>query len=492
MMPTLKISSEQNGKRLDVVLAMAYPDYSRAFMQKVVKGGGVRLKGQVTVPSYRVHVGEVFDISLEQPVALQEDRSSVPEISSRSLPGRRVKVREIDAPTILFEDKDLLVIDKPPNLVVHPAPGHRGDTLVDWLQDHLGSKGIQAFPDQNRLGLVHRLDKDTSGVLLIAKNVIAQTALGRQFHDRTVKKTYIAFIEGVPSAMEGIIDAPVGRSRQEPSRMAVSGTGRPSETRFEVAARWKNASLVTVRPKTGRTHQIRVHMAAIGHPVIGDLTYGSSATWKGDYGVERTLLHAERLEVTHPTTKKKMQFKAPWPEDFNAMKKRLGKSIALGVLGCFLSTIRLSAEQTASTTTAAPKAHASTGGSNSASATRALRKEMSGIKEEFESLKQDVSNLQQQIDGINNALNELGIGRRLKDLEKALIDINGKATGVSASAEEAKTQALDLGRRVKTQQDALDQLRDLVDRLQRQVIQQRTQQENSAVSEPNEKAGGRP
>src|SRR6185436_15668652 len=174
MVPLLKIEKQDNGQRLDAVLARTYPQYSRAFFQKFMKKGGVKLAGAVRQPDYRVHVGEHFQ------VGNFESFTQAPAIA----PGASVKVTAV--PKIIFEDNAMLVIDKPAGLVVHPAPGHRVGTLTDWLKNHLGSGITKVFTDPERLGLVHRLDKDTSGVLVIAKSILAQTAVGRQFHDRTV------------------------------------------------------------------------------------------------------------------------------------------------------------------------------------------------------------------------------------------------------------------------------------------------------------------
>ena len=220
---------------------------------------------------------------------------------------------------IVYEDDALLVLDKPAGLVVHPAPSHHGPTLADWLTDYLGP-AAQIFEEPDRLGLVHRLDKETSGVLIVTKSAAAKTAVGRQFHDRLVKKRYDAFIEGIPARQLGVISAPVGRSRKVPSRMAVTGNGRPSETSFEVAEKFKEVSLVNLYPKTGRTHQLRVHCAAIGHPIVGDRTYGAKAKWAEQYGIERPLLHARSIELEHPDTGDRVQFGAPWPAD---MKRAL-------------------------------------------------------------------------------------------------------------------------------------------------------------------------
>ena len=206
----------------------------------------------------------------------------------------------IPAHSILFEDDSIsLVLNKPANLVVHPAPSHKGKTLVDWVEKYLGKKvtGLSSA-DSSRLGVVHRLDKDTTGVLLVAKTVSAQNIISKQFQDREVKKTYVAFVEGTPKARTGIISAPVGRSHNVPSRMAVSSMGRPSETSFEVVESYWEVSQLNLHPKTGRTHQIRVHCAAIGHPIVGDETYGSNIRWAKEYDIQRPLLHAEKIRIS--------------------------------------------------------------------------------------------------------------------------------------------------------------------------------------------------
>lgn len=382
---------------------------------------------------------------------------------------------------ILFEDDMLLVLDKPAGLVVHPAAGHHGDTLVDWLREYLGPEGTTMFADPERLGLVHRLDKDTSGVLVVAKNAVVQAHMGRQFHDRLVKKTYAAFIEGIPPARRGVIEAPVGRSRRQPTRMAVTGQGRPSETAFEVKEKFREVSQVALFPKTGRTHQIRVHLAAIGHPIVGDRTYGSKALWQEDFGIARPLLHAERLELAHPATGKTVSFQAPWPADMRQAQEKFRKGRALWVLaGLLIGTARVQAEQAsapAAKAAAKPAKSSAASGQGQPSPTRILKKEVASLKEEFESLKSDVASLQQQVEQIQTGLSGLNLARRLRDLEKALSEINSKTVNTSNMAEEAKTQTLDLSNKLRTQQDTLDQLRDQVDRLHREVIQQKARED---------------
>jgi len=453
----LKIASHDNGQRLDAVLAKTYPQYSRSFFQKFMKKGGVTLSGSVREPDYRVHVGETFKVADFEAFIVQTEASTRPDSGVGAVP------------KILHEDAALLVIDKPANLVVHPAPGHRVGTLTDWLKGHLGSKIAKVFTNPERLGLVHRLDKDTSGVLVIAKSILAQTAISRQFHDRTVKKTYVAFVEGIPSSKSGIINAPVGRDRRTPTRMAVSTLGRTAETAFEVNETMKEVSLVTVHPKTGRTHQIRVHLAAIGHPIVGDRTYGAKSLWHQAYGIQRPLLHAERLELKHPTTGKSVTYHAPWPDDFHAAQrcfraafKILVVLAAVGVWSARSARADDDATPKPATHTAASHSTSSSKGSSS-SDIRKLKRELAEIKENLAAVKESLAN-------VKDAMDQLNAGDRLRDLEHAASELNGKAVGTAAGAEETKTQILEMSRRLKSQQDTLEQLRDQLDRLQSQSI----------------------
>jgi len=381
------------------------------------------------------------------------------------------------APDILYEDRALLILDKPAGLVVHPAPTYHGRTLIDWLKQYLGPVVMQDFPEPDRLGLVHRLDKDTSGVLVVAKNAAAKTAVGRQFHDRLVKKQYVAFIEGVPPRKMGIISAPVGRSRKVPSRMAVTGNGRPSETSFEVVEKFKEVSLVNLYPKTGRTHQLRVHCAAIGHPIVGDITYGSKSAWSRDYDIHRPLLHALKLELDHPVSGKRITFEAPWPKDMkNALKLfRRSAKAALVILAILGAAVRVHADETSAKKIT--KHSSSSDSSSTPSSSKSLSRQMSSLRTQFKSLIEEVSALQDRVSGIQANLDQLGAAGRLRDLEKAISDLNGKTSNTGNVTEETKSQVLDMSRKLKAQQDALDQMRDLVDRLQRELIQAKARED---------------
>jgi 23S rRNA pseudouridine1911/1915/1917 synthase len=218
---------------------------------------------------------------------------------------------------IVHLDDDLAVIEKPPGLVVHSAPSHRGETLVDLME------GIAGGGEGGRPGIVHRLDKDTSGLMLVARNDAAHKALSAAVKRREVVREYTALVEGHLGSRSGTIDAPLGRHRRRRTRMAVRGTGsREARTHFEVVENLPADTLVHARLETGRTHQIRVHFAAIDHPVAGDPEYGA----RGRHGLERQFLHASRLEFTHPTTKERLAFSSELPEDLGAALERARKS----------------------------------------------------------------------------------------------------------------------------------------------------------------------
>jgi uncharacterized protein YoxC len=266
--------------------------------------------------------------------------------------------------------------------------------------------------------------------------------------------------------------------------MAVSTSGRPSETSFEVVSVFKEVSQVSLHPKTGRTHQIRVHCAAIGHPIVGDRTYGSHSRWMRDYGIARPLLHAERLNLQHPVTRKKISFQAPWPEDMKAALALFRKSVKMAILAVLVSGAAAfvhAADDQPATKPKLKPAHQSASASQLSSSVKTLKSQMASIHEQFKALIEEVSALQDRVTTLQTTIDELGGARRLHDLEKALSDLNGKTTSVSNVAEESKSQVLDLGRKLKNQQDALDQLRDQVDRLQQELIQAKAHEEAAPV-----------
>jgi 23S rRNA pseudouridine1911/1915/1917 synthase len=282
------------GRRLDVALAelAAVP---RAQAQRWIEAGRVRVAGAPARAAHRLQEGEVLEADPPEPVA--------PSLEPEAIPL-----------AILHEDADLIVIDKPAGLVVHPAPGHPRGTLVNALLHHC--RDLAGIGGVLRPGIVHRLDQGTSGVLVAAKHDAAHVALAAQFREHTVERVYVALVRGVPGAAGGRVDRPVGRHPQDRKRMSVrTDAGREAVTEWRVARRFaaSGVSLLEVRPATGRTHQIRVHLASIGLPIVGDPVYGRGGP---TLGLSRPALHARVLGFTHPRTGERMRFEAPPPADF--------------------------------------------------------------------------------------------------------------------------------------------------------------------------------
>jgi 23S rRNA pseudouridine1911/1915/1917 synthase len=230
---------------------------------------------------------------------------------------------------ILHEDTDLVVVDKPAGLVVHPAPGHPGGTLVNALLHHCGD--LAGIGGVRRPGIVHRLDRGTSGVMVVAKNDAAHLALAAQFHDHTVERVYLAFVRGVPGAEAGRVERAIGRHPRDRKRMSVAARhGRPARTAWRVRTRWPRAgaALLEVRPETGRTHQIRVHLASVGLPLLGDPVYGRGGRQKARAlapALTRPALHAAVLGFDHPVSGARLHFEAPLPEDLVALREELAR-----------------------------------------------------------------------------------------------------------------------------------------------------------------------
>lgn len=281
--------------RIDLVLVGRFPDYSRAYFQRLIRHGRVLVNGQPIAVGDRIAAGDGVL------VALAPRDSLFPAAEDIAL-------------EILHEDEDLIVVNKPAGLVVHPAYGHPGGTLVNALLHRYG-EAMRAMGEE-RPGLVHRLDRDTSGVLVVARHARALSHLSREFEQRRVQKTYLALVQGEPRETEGEIEAPVARDPANRQKMAVgSARARHASSSFTVTERFGDSALLEVRPHTGRTHQIRVHLKFIGHPVVGDVTYGGGAGVRG-IPVARPLLHAWKLGFLHPGRRVPVSFEAPLPEDF--------------------------------------------------------------------------------------------------------------------------------------------------------------------------------
>ena len=279
---------KEPGCRLDSYVAGALPEVSRTYAQKLIAEGLITVNALAAKASRKLVSGDVVSVTVPPPEPC--------ELAAEDIPLN-----------IVYEDADLLVVDKPAGLTVHPAPGNPCHTLVNAL--------LFRFPelsgeDAVRPGIVHRLDKDTSGLIIVARNRTAHNRLAAQFKSRSVSKAYLALVRGQISPQEGVIDAPIGRDPKKRQRMAVTGTGRPARTEYSVVRGFGNYTLIEARPKTGRTHQIRVHLASIGHPVAGDATYGAKSPL-----LERQFLHAFRLGFRLPSDGRYVEFESPLPPD---------------------------------------------------------------------------------------------------------------------------------------------------------------------------------
>ena len=292
MTGNLKVYSlmvNEQGARLDKYVSGHYPELSRTQVQKLIGDGYIKVNDSVAKAGVRLNIGDRLTISLPPPAPT----SLVPEAIPLS---------------IIYEDNDLLVIDKPAGLTVHPAPGHPSHTLVNAVLSHLPK--LPDTDDWQRPGIVHRLDKDTSGVMLVAKNEPARLALVRQFEVHSVAKTYQALVKGQLTPETGIIEAPIGRDPHNRKRMAVVTEGKEARTRYDVVRYIANYTLLEIRTETGRTHQIRVHLAAIGYPVVGDTTYGGKSAF-----LSRQFLHACRLGFNLPSSGEYVEFTSELPPD---------------------------------------------------------------------------------------------------------------------------------------------------------------------------------
>lgn len=306
---TLTVPSDASGVRLDVWLAESLPDLSRARLQALMREGQVTVDGQPAKPSNRAQAGRQVTVHVPAPI------SAIPQPEAMAL-------------NIVFEDADIVVLNKPAGLVVHPAPGHGTGTLVNGLLHHCDD--LAGIGGVERPGIVHRLDKDTSGLMVVAKHDAAMAALVRQFQEGGVRKEYLALVHGAPAKDEGTINAPIGRHTRDRQRMAVvPERGKLAVTHYSVVARFAATCLIRARIETGRTHQIRVHLAHIGLPIIGDPVYGRAPRDRllTDCPA-RQMLHAERLAFTHPISGVALDFKRPPPADMRRLLTRLRREPA--------------------------------------------------------------------------------------------------------------------------------------------------------------------
>ena len=291
---------ENDNKRIDAYLSDKLEDTSRVAIQRLIANEKVFVNGKTVKSSYKVQAGDQIQVEEEIPVEVSLKAQNIP----------------LD---IIYEDKDIIVVNKPKGMVVHPANGNPDGTLVNAIMA-ICKDSLSGIGGEIRPGIVHRLDKDTSGIIIVAKNDKAHINLSEQIKDHKVKKTYIALVRGIVKENEATINMPIGRSEKDRKKMAVTKKGKEAITHFKVLERYDKYTLLQVNIETGRTHQIRVHLSQIGYPIVGDEVYSNG---KNEWNVRGQCLHAKSLEFTHPITGKKMYLEAKLPEYFENILKDL-------------------------------------------------------------------------------------------------------------------------------------------------------------------------
>ena len=301
-MEIITATAENAGERIDALLPHIVPDLTRSAAQKLVESGAVLVNGVPVRKNYKSAAGDVIEVTLPDPEPV--------ELTPQDIP--------LD---VVYEDADVIAVNKPSGMVVHPAPGHSDGTLVNALLFHCGDS-LSGIGGEKRPGIVHRIDMDTSGLIIAAKNDAAHQSLSAQLSDHSMFRVYEAVVCGRVREDSGTVNAPIGRHPVDRKRMAViQRGGREAVTHFEVIARYNGFTHVRCRLETGRTHQIRVHMEHIGHPVAGDLVYGRK---KPERGLEGQCLHARELEFTHPRSGERIHLVCPLPDYFTAFLQKLG------------------------------------------------------------------------------------------------------------------------------------------------------------------------
>ncbi len=299
-MENVIVNENDKGKRLDIYIAENFNELSRTMIKKLIESNNILVNDKSEKVSYKVQAND--NISIDVPEAKET----------------KLKAQEIPL-DIIYEDSDIIVVNKPKGMVVHPANGNPDGTLVNAILS-ICKNSLSGIGGELRPGIVHRLDKDTSGLIIVAKNDKAHINMSEQIKERNVKKTYIALVRGNVPEEEATINMPIGRSTKDRKKMAVTKNGKQAITHFKVLKRYSKYTLLEIKIETGRTHQIRVHMAEIGYPVVGDAVYSNG---KNEFGIEGQMLHAYKLEFMHPITNKHMELTAPLPQYFEEILKKL-------------------------------------------------------------------------------------------------------------------------------------------------------------------------
>ena len=294
-----KIIADEENVRLDAYVAKKC-NISRAMVQKLIQEGNILVYGAAKKDSYKVQLGDEIEVN-------------IPEAKEIGLKPENIELE------IVYEDNDIIVVNKPKGLVVHPANGNPDGTLVNAIMA-ICKESLSGIGGEIRPGIVHRLDKDTSGLIIVAKNDKAHINMSKEIKDRQVKKIYIALVRGRVAENEATINMPIGRSTKDRKKMAVRKDGKEAITHFKVLKRYHNYTLLEVKIDTGRTHQIRVHMAEIGHPIVGDMVYSNG---KNEFGVVGQMLHAKSLDFKHPITGKQIHLEAELPQYFKDVLNKL-------------------------------------------------------------------------------------------------------------------------------------------------------------------------
>ena len=295
-----KIVADLENMRLDAYISSKKTNLSRTNIQRLIEEGNILVNSQKKKISYKVQIGDNIEIN-------------IPEAKETSIKAENIPVE------VVYEDNDIIVVNKPKGMVVHTANGNPDGTLVNAIMA-MCKGSLSGIGGEIRPGIVHRLDKDTSGLLIVAKNDLTHINMSNQIKDRQVKKIYIALVKGNINENEATINMPIGRSTKDRKKMAVRKDGKEAITHFKVLKRYKNYTLLEVKIDTGRTHQIRVHMAEIGHPVLGDMVYSKG---KNEFGVEGQMLHSKSLDFKHPITGREMHLEAKLPEYFEEVLEKL-------------------------------------------------------------------------------------------------------------------------------------------------------------------------